>query len=92
MKQWILTIFFCAADYVQNRILRVFAYGSPPVAEMISSPPPKQGKKQKVMPGLESTHCQVLETFGLPTTMVFGYIQPYVSHKCGNCTQESVHF
>jgi len=53
------------ADFTRNKILKVFTFGSPPVA-VIQGQKPK-GRKQQ---------CEILEAFQLPTSMVHGFCQP----------------
>jgi hypothetical protein len=60
--------------------LRVFSHGTPPIAAMTKTQSFKQKLKRKAT--LSKGHgCQVLEAFGLPAAMVFGYVQPYVSRR-----------
>eukprot|EP00980_Cylindrotheca_fusiformis_P027835 scaffold22560_cov135-Cylindrotheca_fusiformis.AAC.46 len=66
------------SEYVKDRVLRVFAFGSPPIAAIENAQIVKQRAKKKTT--MSQRHsCQVLEEFGLPANMVFGYVQPYVS-------------
>jgi len=80
-------------DWVNDRVLRVYTQGSPPVAELIDTPvlePQTTKRKTKQAPSTlfssstqksnDPTHCQILEAFGLPSSMVYGYVQPYVRH------------
>jgi len=60
-------------DYVQDRILRVYSHGCPPIAAIVdeaaaASADSKFGGTQK---------CPVLDIFGLPPSMVYAFIQPY---------------
>jgi hypothetical protein len=59
-----------AVDFVKERVLRAYTHGSPPIAEF-------KGKVNKNSDSSEKVYCQVLESFGLPATIVFGYVQPY---------------
>lgn len=53
--------------YTQERIKRIFTFGSPPVAVTNNG-------------DLESSNgCSVLQALGLPSDMVYGYIKPWVS-------------
>ena len=46
---------------------------------MIDAPTAKQRKRRGSFSS-DKTSCQILETFGLKSSMVFGYVQPYVSY------------
>lgn len=54
---------------MENRVLRVFTFGSPPIARLSSS-----GDRTTPKDGL---FCPILDAFGLPTDIVYGYVQPY---------------
>lgn len=56
-------------DYARDRILRVYAHGSPPIATVVN--------KSIVKSEDQNIECPILEAFGLPVSMVYGYIQPY---------------
>lgn len=58
------------ADFVEDRILRVYTYGSPPVAAL--SKPRRRKSSSK-----SSLHCEVLDNFGLPANLVWGFVQPW---------------
>ena len=60
---------FLIVDYARDRILRVYAHGSPPIATVVN--------KSIVKSEGENIECPILEAFGLPVSMVYGYIQPY---------------
>jgi len=58
-------------DYVRDRILRVYSHGSPPVAAIVD-------KDASIESRLGCTQeCPVLDAFDLPSSMVYGFIQPY---------------
>ena len=52
-------------DFVKRRVLRVYTYGSPPVAVV--------AKSSKLFPD----ECPVLHAYGLPTNLVQGFAQPW---------------
>ncbi|GAX15956.1 hypothetical protein FisN_22Hh194 [Fistulifera solaris] len=54
------------SDYVLNKIKKVYTYGSPPIATLVT--PPKAPR-----PGV----CYVLNSFGVPSSFVSSYIQPW---------------
>ena len=65
-------------EFVQDRVKRVYTHGSPPIAAMnVKSP------ARKASSGPEEIQCEILEAFDLPATMVYGYVQPYVSCRSG---------
>ena len=53
------------ADFARNKILKVYTFGSPPVAVKKDR---QSSRKQQ---------CDVLEAFQLPTSMVHGFVQPW---------------
>jgi len=53
-------------DYVRGKVKKVYTFGSPPIAVALKEP--KRGI---------SGPCTVLNSFGLPSTMVISYIQPW---------------
>merc|ERR1712238_457966 len=55
-------------DYVHDRIFRVYSHGSPPVAFMNTTIVKSED---------ENIECPILEAFGLPASIVYGYVQPY---------------
>ncbi len=71
-----LILFLLTAErgniYVQDKVKRVFTFGSPPIAIV--------EKDTTSTEMYEPSHgCSILDTLGLPSDMVFGYIQPLVS-------------
>jgi hypothetical protein len=74
------------AEVVRKRVLRAFAHGSPPIAA-ITEPllgATKTGltrnSKSLDSPLCDDDYrCDILEAFGLPSSMVYGYVQPWVS-------------
>jgi hypothetical protein len=60
---------FLIVDYARDRILRVYAHGSPPIATVVNTTIVKSED--------ENIECPILEAFGLPVSMVYAYIQPY---------------
>jgi len=57
--------------HVQDKIKRVFTFGSPPIAIYEAGPQ---------VDGVSSTNtCAILERLGLPTDIVYGFIEPWVS-------------
>jgi hypothetical protein len=85
-----LTISFTpfAVDFVEERLLRAYAFGCPPVAVKISSAvtgdaPLKRKMSSSASRGDIPYNCEILEAFGLQSSMVYGYVQPWVSlHAC----------
>ena len=71
------------AEYVKERMLRVYSHGSPPIASVISSPSSNSKnangdkKNSDASTGDNMYPCPVLSSFGLPHDMVYGYAQPY---------------
>lgn len=57
--------------------MRVFTHGSPPVAAIQYDSIDNSIRKKSASPYKDEIRCSILEMFGLPSTMVFGYIQPY---------------
>ena len=53
-------------DYVLDKVIKVLAFGAPPVTALVKS-------SEKVVPG----RCAVLNSFGLPSSIVYSYIQPW---------------
>ena len=71
------------ADYVRKKVARVFTFGSPPVAmlstkiainsaDYLTSIQRPQSDRTN-----DQYDCDVLETVGLPSSMVYGYVQPW---------------
>ena len=52
------------ADFTRNKVLKVYTFGSPPVAVL-------QGQRSDRM-----QQCDILDAFQLPTSMVHGFCQP----------------
>ena len=53
-------------EYVLNKVQKVLAFGAPPVTCMATEP-------AETVPG----RCHVLNSFGLPSSLVYSYIQPW---------------
>jgi hypothetical protein len=68
------------ADYVDQRVLRVYTFGSPPVAtlsdKIMKAGSSKSNKRQK-SPSSPLLYCEVLESLGLPTGLVWAFVQPW---------------
>jgi len=62
------------ANYARDRILRVYSHGSPPVAALTNDIISQSNTKEKFG---GTQRCPVLESFDLPSSMVYGFIQPY---------------
>ena len=61
------------ASFVEQNILRVFTYGSPPILSadtILNSEPDANSEKS-------NDYCAVLDAFGLPQEIVFSYSQPW---------------
>jgi hypothetical protein len=56
------------ADWVEEHVLRVYTFGAPPVLETYGS--------ERKTPRAR-LHCDVLEAFGLPTNLVWAFVQPW---------------
>lgn len=54
------------SDFVLDKIKKVYTYGSPPIAALVT--PPKEPR---------SGFCYVLNAFGLPSSFVTSYMQPW---------------
>ena len=71
------------ADYVRNKIARVFTFGSPPVAMLSTQKNLNNGDNLTYIQGTQSDKtnfqydCDILVTAGLPSSMVYGYVQPW---------------
>lgn len=61
-------------DFVRDRIPRVYSHGSPPIATMVSNGS-EESNAEKTSGGTQ--RCRVLEAFGLPSSTVYSFIQPY---------------
>ena len=61
--------------FVQDKVKRVYTYGSPPIAKIESN------MVEKLLPGSDENmyKCSILETLGLPADIVFGFVEPWVS-------------
>lgn len=57
-------------DFVRQRVLRVFAYGSPPILELLSTTDINDEE-------LKGFQCSILEAFDLPSDIVYSYNQPW---------------
>ena len=66
-----LTLYFLCLDLQRNRVLRVFTFGSPPIFELEST----SNLEQMVTQG--SNSCSILDAFGLPSSLVYAYNQPW---------------
>ena len=78
-------------DFATRRIQKLYTFGAPPVATTTTASlssrqerrprrraQSKQGKTTKNEEDLrENCHCDVLSAFGLPSTIVQGYVQPW---------------
>jgi hypothetical protein len=64
-------------DYVKSKILRVYSYGSPPVARLKLLPEEEMHRQARDRRFRASYRCDVLEAFDLPGTLVEGYVQPW---------------
>jgi hypothetical protein len=58
-------------DFVLEKVQRVYTFGSPPVAAMYNSPTPSQREPE------HHRSCAILRAFGLPSTIVSAYAQPW---------------
>ena len=53
-------------EYVRDKVKKVLTFGSPPVTALVNMP-------QDILPG----RCYTLNAFGLPSSMVYAYVQPW---------------
>ena len=67
--------FLKTVDYVQDRILRVYSHGCPPIAAIVDEATSVAASAESKFGGTQK--CPVLDAFGLPPSMVYGFIQPY---------------
>lgn len=56
-------------EFVRERVLRVYTFGSPPVMQLQKNP-----KESRVD---TFDRCDILDAFDLPSSMVHGYVQPW---------------
>ena len=69
-------------DYVKEKVLRVFTYGSPPVFETTPSSDTATASTTSNNHNEEDEstdlyHCPVLSSYGLPSDIIYGYLQPW---------------
>jgi hypothetical protein len=64
-------------EYVKSKILRVYTYGSPPVARLQLLPEEELHRQVRDRRFRASYRCDVLEAFDLPGSLVEGYVQPW---------------
>ena len=65
-------------EYVQQKVLKTYSHGSPPIAR-------KMADINAATSSSNGYDCGVLESFGLESSMVYSYIQPWV------CSTMTVH-
>lgn len=58
------------AEFVRDKVLRVFTFGSPPVLQL--DPNVEVTGREG-----ESEGCKILDHFGLPASLVYGCVQPW---------------
>eukprot|EP00550_Attheya_septentrionalis_P007696 CAMPEP_0198281860 /NCGR_PEP_ID=MMETSP1449-20131203/1733_1 /TAXON_ID=420275 /ORGANISM="Attheya septentrionalis, Strain CCMP2084" /LENGTH=820 /DNA_ID=CAMNT_0043977829 /DNA_START=330 /DNA_END=2792 /DNA_ORIENTATION=- len=63
------------AEYVQNKVMRVFTFGAPPISMMSSSSSVE--RKPRTNSEQSSPVCPVLDALGLSPTLVYEYSQPW---------------
>ena len=74
-------------DYVRDKILRVYTFGSPPVTTVphdfyddeVEEYLRSIGGLPESHPEMEPYKCDTLKAFGLSCSMVYGFVQPWVS-------------
>jgi Lipase (class 3) len=65
-------------EFVASKILRVYTYGSPPVARSRLVTDEERRQRDEVKRKHPSScRCDVLEAFELPASLVEGYVQPW---------------
>ena len=72
------------ADAIKQKVLRVYAHGSPPIASLAQASPYSPTPIRDQSPDFRRDtdyHCEILDAFGLPSNMVHGFIQPWVSNN-----------
>ena len=68
-----------SAEYVRDKVLRVYTHGSPPVATLSKSFKKRNSSTRSKEEEDEGEYaCEILRAFDLPSDMVYGYVQPYV--------------
>lgn len=74
------------ADFVQDRILRVYTFGSPPIAALSADAPSSSTKRgggrgssgsKSSSSSTSSLRCEILEALGLPSNLVWAFVQPW---------------
>jgi len=67
------------SDFVKDKILRVFTFGSPPVAVYVGENDEEQTQNGVTNGGkaADIISCAVLSSFSLPVDLVYGYVQPW---------------
>ena len=60
-------------DYILDKVLRVFAFGSPPIAKIDDG--------YLDITDNDENYCNILALLGLPNSIVYGYVQPWVSQN-----------
>mmetsp|Transcript_14472 Transcript_14472/g.21369 ORF Transcript_14472/g.21369 Transcript_14472/m.21369 type:complete len:899 (+) Transcript_14472:29-2725(+) len=79
----LLLVIDYGADVVNQKIMRVFTFGSPPVAMMTDTTYDHSEKLDSIyerMPGesdVKNYGCHILGAFGLRRSIVYGYVQPW---------------
>ena len=70
-------------EFVEERVLRVYTFGSPPVTALSESKTSSSssngsgdGSKRRKTSS-SRVHCSVLESLGLPTNLVWAFVQPW---------------
>ena len=76
-----------AASFVREKVLRVFTFGSPPVVALKASRTVNKRNDSQSHTGCTS-ECSVLIACGLPSSLVYGFVQPWVSVCVCVCHKE----
>ena len=65
---------------MKQRVLKVFTFGAPPIASITDNSSNFENlfiTKEDFSPGSDLYKCEILTSFGLPSTMVDGFCQPW---------------
>lgn len=81
-----------SVDYVRDKIIRVFTFGSPPITTVphgfydgeVEEYLRSIGGLPESHPEMEPYKCDTLKAFGLPCSIVYGFVQPWVSRVEGS--------
>ena len=61
------------ASFVRDKVLRVYTFGSPPIFSIDTT----SNLKRIASSEEGGDYCSILDAFGLPTSIVYSYVQPW---------------